>query len=160
MSKYGLKAAIKYGKKLKEFHDITEAEDYFISYKDELLKKLEAVNTQNSNFLPDYTVESLKRIEKWYFELYEKSEFHKVGLTQNEFESIMSVYFGEVVVKNNKDAKWLVEEYPFSQSKYEFLVNRGLLSISIMNMYHDLYKKQNNKRKNLLFREYNKYFAR
>lgn len=160
MSKYGLKVAIKYGKKLKKIHDISEAEDYFFSYKDDLLKKLEAVSTQNSYFLPDYTVESLKRIEKWYFDLYEKGEFHKVGFTQDEFESIMSVYFGEVVVKNNKDAKWLVEEYPFSQSKYEFLVNRGLLSMSIMNMYHDLYKKQNNKRKNLLFREYNKYFAR
>ncbi|MBD5467511.1 MAG: hypothetical protein HDR21_05075 [Lachnospiraceae bacterium] len=71
----------------------------------------------------------------------------------------MSIYFGEVVVRNNKDAKWLVEEYPFSKSKYEFLVNKGLVSMSIMNNFHDLCKKQNNKRKNLLFREYNRYFA-
>lgn len=76
-----------------------------------MLKKLDSFSAQNSYFLPDYTVESLKRIEKWYYDLYEKGKFHKVGFTRNKFERIMSVYFGEVAVKNNKDAKWLVEEY-------------------------------------------------
>jgi hypothetical protein len=28
---------------------------------------------------------------------------------------MMSVYWGEVVIKNNEDAKWVVMEYPFSQ---------------------------------------------
>ena len=159
MSKYGLKAAIKYGEKLSEFNDISEAEDYFFSYKDYFLNKFETICSQNSYFSLDYTVESLKKIEKWYFDLYEKNEFNKVGFTQDEFESIMDVYFGEVVVKNNEDAKWLVTEYPFSHKKYEFLVNKKLASMSIINMCHDLYKKQNNKRRNWLFREYNRYFV-
>ena len=159
MSKYGLKIAIKYGEKLNEFNDISEAEDYFFSYKDNLLDKFETICSQNSYFSPDYTVESLKKIEKWYFDLYEKNEFDKAGFTQDEFEGTMAVYFGEVVVKNNEDAKWLVTEYPYSQKKYEFFVNKGLLSMSIINMFRDLYKKQNNKRRNLLFREYNKHFV-
>lgn len=160
MSKYGMKIAFEYGKKLKKFHDISKAEDYFFSYKDNLLKKLESFSAQNSYFLPDYTVESLKKIEKWYFDLYEKGKFHKFGFTRNKFERIMSVYFGEVAVKNNNDAKWLVEEYAFLQNRYQLLVNREGLNMAVVNLCHDLYKEENNKRKNLLFRTYNKYFVR
>ena len=36
MSKYSLNIAIKYGETLREFNDKSEAEDYFISYKDNL----------------------------------------------------------------------------------------------------------------------------
>lgn len=160
MSKYSLNTAIKYGKTLREFSDKSEAEDYFISYKDDLLSRLKVISAQASAFFPDYTVESLKKLEKWYFDLYEKQSFEQVGLTQEEFESMMSVYWGEVIIKNNEDAKWVVMEYPFSQKKYEFLVNKGLCSVSVVNKFHDLYSKQNNKRRTLLFREYNRYFAR
>lgn len=41
----------------------------------------------------------------------------------------MSVYWGEVVIKNNPDAKWLIEEFAFAQGKYELLVNKGLFKI-------------------------------
>ncbi len=160
MSKYSLNIAIKYGEALREFSDKTEAEDYFISYKDNLLNRLKAISTQTSAFFPDYTIESLKKLEKWYFDLYEKQSFDQAGLTQEEFEGMMSVYWGEVIIKNNEDAKWVVAEYPFSQKKYEFLVNKGLCSVSVVNKFHDLCNKQSNKRRTLLFREYNRYFAR
>lgn len=91
MSEYGLKIAVKHGKKLKKFKDISKAETYFFLYKDKLLGKLETICRQNSYFLPDYTVESLKGIEKWYFVLYEKREFNKIGLTRHGFERMMSV---------------------------------------------------------------------
>ena len=114
MSKHSLNIAVKYGETLREFCDQSEAEDYYISYKDNLLNRLKAISTQSSTFFPDYTVESLKRLEKWYFDLYEKQSFGQVGLTQEEFESMMAVYWGEVIIKNNEDAEWVVEEYPFS----------------------------------------------
>ena len=38
MSEHSLIIALEYGEKLKEFDDIAQAEKYFISYKDELLK--------------------------------------------------------------------------------------------------------------------------
>lgn len=155
MSEHSLIIALKYGEKLKEFDDIAQAEKYFISYKDELLNRLEAISEQLDGFSPDYTIESLKNIEKLYFQLYRNNTFGKLGLSQKQFESIMSVYWGEVVIKNNADAKWLIEEFAFSQGKYELLVN-----ISIFDMFQDLYKRQDNKRQNLLFREYNRYFAR
>ena len=160
MSKYAFNTAIKYGKKLCAFNNLSEAEDYFISRKDFLLNKLKAVSTQTSAFVPDNTVESLKKIEKWYFDLYEAKAFDRFGLSREEFEQIMSFYWGEVVVKKNEDAKWVVEEYPFVKGKYELLVNKGLFGMAIGNPFRDLYKRQNNKRRNLLFREYNKYFGR
>ncbi len=60
MSKYSLNIAIKYGEALREFSDKSEAEDYFISYKDDLLSRLKVISAQASAFFPDYTVESLK----------------------------------------------------------------------------------------------------
>ena len=155
MSEHGLIIALKYGEKLQEFDDKVQAEKFFISYKDELLNRLEAISGQLDGFSPDYTIESLKNIEKLYFELYRNNTFGKLLLSQKQFESIMSVYWGEVVIKNNADAKWLIEEFAFSQGKYELLVNKGLFD-----MFQDLYKRQDNKRQNLLFREHNRYFAR
>lgn len=161
MSKYGLKIAKKYGEKLKTFHEVSEAEKYFFSQKEYLLNKLETVCERGSDFFPDYSVDSLKRLERWYFDLYEKKGFHKLGVAKNEFESMMSVYFGEVVVKNVEDAKWIVEEYAFTKNKYYLLVNRGGLSMAIMSirsMFYNHDQAPNNKRRNLIFREYNKYF--
>lgn len=83
-----------------------------------------------------------------------------MGVSQKQFESIMSFYWGEVVIKNNSGAKWLIEEFAFLQGKYELLVSNGLCNVSIIDMFQDLYKRQGNKRQNLLFREYNRYFAR
>lgn len=160
MSEHSLIIALKFGEKLKEFDDISQAEKYFISYKDELLNKLKVICGQSVGFFPDYSIESLKNIEKLYFQLYHDNTFGKLGLSQRQFESIMSVYWGEVVIKNNPDAKWIIEEFAFSQGKYELLVNKGLCNISIVDMFQDLYKRQDNKRQNLLFREYNRYFTR
>ena len=67
MSKYSLNIAIKYGETLREFNDKSEAEDYFISYKDNLLNRLKAIITQTSVFFPDYTIESLTRINRKRF---------------------------------------------------------------------------------------------
>lgn len=61
MSKHSLNIAVKYGESLREFRDQSEAEDYYISYKDDLLNRLKAISTQASAFFPDYTIESLKK---------------------------------------------------------------------------------------------------
>jgi hypothetical protein len=158
MSKKGLKVAIEYGEKLREFENIFEAEKFFFNYKNELLIQLELVSQESNIFKADYKVESLKNLEKWYFELYEKNEFGKLGLERNEFEKVMAIYFGEVVVQNNKDAKWEVEEYPFVPGKYTFKVTKGLGSMSLSNGFIDHYKIPSNKRRTSLFRRYNHYF--
>lgn len=158
MSKKGLKVAIEYGDKLREFENILEAEKFFVKYKDELLIQLELVSRESDIFKADYKIESLNNLEKWYFELYEKNEFVKRGLDRYEFEKVIAIYFGEVVVQNNKDAKWEIEEYPFVPGKYTCGVTKGFGSISLGNGFIDHYKEPNNKKRNSLFRRYNHYF--
>lgn len=105
----------------------------------------------------NYTEESLKEIEKWYFDLYEKQAFNKIGSSLEEFESILSIYWGEVIVENKDDTKWVIEKYPFSPKKYELFVSKELCRVQVVNKFCDLYNKPNNKRRNLLFREYHKF---
>lgn len=44
MSKHSLSIAVKYGETLREFRDQFEAEDYYISYKNDLLNRLKAIS--------------------------------------------------------------------------------------------------------------------
>ena len=159
MSEKSIKTAIKYGEKLKEFSDQSEAERYFLSYKDDMLNRLKELCGQNPGFDPDFTVESLKKIEKRYFELCEENAFEKTGTTQEEFERILAVYWGEVAVQNDEEAKWTVQEFAFSGGRYELLVNKGLCSVSIGNNFRDLYKAPRNTRRDRLYREYKRYFS-
>ncbi|HAU50316.1 MAG TPA: hypothetical protein DCW43_00895 [Clostridiales bacterium] len=70
----------------------------------------------------------------------------------------MEIYFGEIAVRNSKEANWIVREFPFFKGKYELLVKKGLMSMSIVGKYQNLQSVQGNKRKNLMLREYKKYF--
>ena len=158
MTRPGLKAALKYGEKLPKFKSMAEAEKYFFARKDKLLGKFEKKCEQYSFFTPDYSVESLKKLEKTYFDLYETGSFRETGLSRDEFERAMSVYFGEVVVRNKDGAKFEVREFPFAQGKYEFYISKGLLSVAIADRFRDLYQQPGNVRKNHMFREYNRYF--
>lgn len=158
MSIRGFKAALAYGEKLKKFKDADAAERYFLARKDKLLEKLEKNCAKQGLFVPDYSVESLKKLEKLYFDLCGTGGFAGAGFTKKEFESAMSMYFGEVIVRNNRDAKFEARSFPFSKDKYEFYVSKGLLSMAIADKFLDLDKRPDNVRKNSIFREYNKYF--
>lgn len=158
MSKYSLNVARQYGEKLKNFSSLDEAEKYFLLWRNSLLNKLEGLCEDNCFFLPDYTVDSLKQLEKWYFDLFENNSFGTIGLDQEEFENLMSMYFGEVAVRNNENAKWIVREYDFVKDKYQLYVNKGVMSMAIDNKCKNWFKNPSNKRRTLLFRTYNKYF--
>ena len=135
MSKHSLNIAVKYGESLREFRDQSEAEDYYISYKDDLLNRLKAISTQASAFFPDYTIESLKKLEKWYFDLYEKQSFDKAGSTQEDFESMMSVYWGEVTIK--KEAVLMNTNAEKLRKKYMDNPPEGMTSGDIRRMSED-----------------------
>ena len=159
MSKAGLKVAIEFGAGLKSFKDISEAEEYYFSYIDALLECFSQIcNDENDFFEMDFSVDSLKTIEKWYFHLCENNGFATLDVIQEDFEKMMGVYYGEVARKNNEDVKWIVEEYPFVEKKYELLINKGLLSVNVLNICNDLDNRPSNKRRNFLAREYKHYF--
>ena len=158
MSKFGLKVAKLHGLKMKGFKNISEAEEFFSSFRDLLIDKFSEICYKNGFNSFDYSVESLKDLEKLYFELFDENKFSTIGLSREEFEQCMGLYFGEVVIRNNKDAKYVVNEFPFVPGKYDLYINKGLAHIAIVEFCKEWYARTGNKRRTLLFREYNKYF--
>jgi hypothetical protein len=158
MSKDGLAAAVKYSKDLIAFNDSKEAEDFFSTYRTSLLEELERISAESGVFTPDYSVDSLDPLEKWYFDLYENDSFSSTGVTKETFEKMMEIYFGETAVRGSEEANWIVREFPFVKGKYELLVKKGLMSMSIVGKFQNLQNVQGNKRKNLMIRDFKKYF--
>ena len=132
MSKQGLNTAIQYGESLEEFNNKIEAENYFMSYKNHLLERLKIISKQTNDFFLNYTEESLKEIEKWYFDLYEKQAFDKIGSSLEEFESILSIYWGAVIVENKDDTKWVIERVSRKIHQKKYVVNK----IGYEQLYH------------------------
>ena len=157
MSKAGLEVAVKYGEKLNEFNSMADAESYFFEYKDSLLSRFENICT-DSKFNADYSVDSLKTLEKWYFELWEKDDFASFAVSRAEFEEMLTVYFDEVAVRNIDEAQWEVMAYPFVNGKYELGLKCGLMNLAGLGHFRDLCTMQGNKRRNFISREYKKYF--
>ena len=109
-------------------------------------------------FAADYTPESLKNLERWYFELMETNGFKALGVSREDFECCMASYFCELAVRNCPEAKWEVQEFAFESGKFEIGVQRGLFHL-MLNRFTDHYKKPNNKRQQKIFRMYEESFA-
>jgi hypothetical protein len=100
MSRYGVQVARDFGAKLPAFDEQQEAEQYWHELRDEHLALLEELALECGSFTTDYTVESLKRLEGWYFELYETDSFGDIGSNLAVFETCMAMYLGEVAVRS------------------------------------------------------------
>jgi hypothetical protein len=157
MSKYGLKIAKEFGKKLPEFPNYQEAERHLFAWRDEHLALLERIAEHSTSFIADYSAASLKKLEAWYFELWENNSFEKLQINRETFERCMSFYFGEVANRNGS-AKWIVEEYAFGRGKYEIGVRSGLTTI-MLGRFTDLFETPSNKRRQSIYRQYQQYFA-
>lgn len=158
MSRLGLIAAKLYGKKLTHFVNQLEAEKYFDEYRTRCLSILEKTSKKTNDFVMNYTPESLKKLESWYFEIYKNNQFQELKVERDDFERSVAVYFGEVAIKNNENAKWIVSEFPFEKGKYNLGINEGFCTLMIPTMCSDLFKEPNNNMKQSLYRKYKKYF--
>jgi hypothetical protein len=157
MSLFGLKVAKQFGEGLPSFKNQSEAETILFKQRDESLRQLLEMAKTSEIFVPDFTPEILKSLEKWYFELYESNGFSKYAKTREKFESCMAAYFGEVVIRNCPDAWWTVREFAFENGKYEIGVQKKLLHF--MSKFTDHYKQPNNKRHQKIFGIFNQLFA-
>jgi hypothetical protein len=158
MSLFGLKVAKQFGEKLPSFKNQAEAETVLFKQRDEKLQQLLEMAKTSGIFVPDFTPESLKPLEQWYFELYESKGFSKLATTREEFESCMAAYFGEVTIRNCPDARWAVREFAFERGKYEMGIQKKLLHL-MLSKFTDHYKQPNNKRRQRLFGIFNQLFA-
>jgi hypothetical protein len=156
MSRQGMKAALEYGQQLPAFPDRKSAEIKLFQLRDKLIRQITDAAAGTDLFLADYSPESLKALEKWYFELYDTKSFKKIGLDRKIFEQSMSMYYGEVIVRNNPDFRWYIEEYAFIPGRYEMGVRSKIISLS-MGRAADLYARTGNQRKQSLWREYRRW---
>jgi hypothetical protein len=157
MSKQGRKIAIEYGEKLPSFSSQEEADQYYSDYREKHLILLSNVTKDQLVFRPDFSPESLKSLEKWYFQLYETDTFQTLGITRDKFEACMAIYFGETVVRS-ANAQWNVEAYFLAPNKYQLEIQKGSFTMSLLR-FTDHFRKPNNVKQESLFRQYKKYFA-
>ena len=77
MTKYGLKIAIQNSLSLPSFTSQKEAEISLFNLRDEMREMILSIEKQ-SNVGLDFSPQSLKVLEKWYFELLDSNHFDVV----------------------------------------------------------------------------------
>jgi hypothetical protein len=159
MSLFGVKVAKQFGQNLPSFKNQAEAEAFLIAQKDERLRLLIESAKNSNTFTADFSPESLKHLEIWYFELWESDGFERLETTREEFECFMAAYFGEIAVRNNPDTKWIVSEFAFERGKYEIGIHQKLFT-QMLNRFADHYKTPNNTRRQKLFKMYQQRFSK
>ena len=158
MSWLGLQVAKLFGQGLPSFTAQAEAEACLFRERDERLQRIVILAASSHVFAADFTPESLKNLELWYFELWEADGFGRLGISREDFERCMAMYFCEVAVRNCRDANWEVMEYGFERGRYEIGVKRGLSHLMRMR-FTDHYKQPKNKRRQKIHREYQEHYG-
>jgi hypothetical protein len=154
-----LQVAKLFGQKLPAFKSQAEAEEHLFAERDARVSRLAALAGQSGGvFTADFSPASLKGLELWYFALWESDGFSSLGLSREEFERCMAMYFCEAAVRNCPRAKWIVQEYAFEPGKYELGVQRGHVSL-MRSRFTDHYQQPRNKRRQRIYREYQEHFG-
>jgi len=159
MSRQGQKIALKTAKDRPEHKSRQEAERFNFSYRDKALSEIEELKNKYTDYILDFSPDSVINIEKLYFDILDgkKYKIHSVfGLTIKRMEEILAVYIGQVYV-HNTDFKWIVEEDPFGKNKYYLAVisENGFMTIECTRIT-DHYKMTGNKTRKALYREFKK----
>lgn len=152
MSREGMKAARAHGELLPSFPSLEAAEQALHEMRDDLTQELPRAAVSTTAFSPDFSPESLKGLERWYFDLWENEGFEAAGFSRETCERAISMYLGEVLVRS-AGFHWMVEEYAFQPGRFEIGVRKGLLTI-MLRRETDLFARPNNKRRESLWRRY------
>jgi hypothetical protein len=158
MSKQGTKAATEFGRDLPRYPNQQEAERDLFARRNRLLASLVDAASKTREFKPDFSPESLKDLESWYFDLVGKTAFSETGLERHSFEEAISMYLGEILVRNRPPFEWFVQEFAFTPGAYEIGVRRPLYSL-MLSKHRDLTARPNNKRRQSLWNEYRQHAA-
>jgi hypothetical protein len=151
--------AVRHAEKLPAFSSLEEAQHQLYTYRDKQLALLAEIAKHTTRFQPDYSPESLKQLEQWYYQLYETGSFQLLGLTRETFETCMAMYFGETAVRT-AGAHWIVEEYFLAPGRYELGLQKESVTMMLLQHCLDHFQTPNNKRRQSLFRDYRKYFSK
>ncbi len=137
------------------FKSQEDANSYLIEQKQQdLATFLEFLKT-NEFFEADFSPESLKELEKLYFKLRDEKKYKANFITIEDYELYMSIYFGEVIVKNLEAFKWGAEKDFENPNIYSLVIQKPFYVKGILRRRNH-HARKNNKDKEALFREYNK----
>jgi len=155
MSKVGLRAAHVYGSTLLAFRSLVEAERALYSHRDELLWRLTEQAGRSANVRLDFSPESLKDLEHWYFELFEGGRSHAIDTDRETLERATAMYLGEVLVRNAPPFAWFVTEFAFDRERYEIGVRRPLYQVMLSRLSPSA--RDRNRREWSIWRTYQKH---
>jgi hypothetical protein len=158
MSRAGRRAADDLGRTLPRYGSQEEAERALFAQRDLLLGRLRTAAAASPSFQCDFTPESLKTLERWYFEVRERGTLAKYGLSSETFERCIAMYFGEVIIKNHAAFRWVVREFPFLPGAYEIGVDRGTLAV-MLTRWGEVYARPNNRKRESIWREYQRWVS-
>lgn len=150
MTRQGFIAALDYSKQLPEFENLDVAREALTKGKDEILSQLLAELCPTLNL--DFSPESLKRLERWYFE----ASCPENGIAGYSVPHAIGFYFGEVLCQAG-DFQWLVDENELQSGRFEIGVRRGLCTIWCMRGRRPVLK--GNARMQSLWRECRKFLS-
>jgi hypothetical protein len=121
--------AVEYGYLLSKYPNLRTARKELMSARKVHLARLRELAASSRDFVPDYSPESLERLEVWYNTLLSGRRFRRIGVTKSEFQAMISTYFFQLVVNNHRDFRWTVTAYPFLAGRYEIGVTDGMFSL-------------------------------
>ncbi len=158
MSRAGRRAADDLGKTLPRYGSLQEAERALFTQRDVLLGQLRTAAAASQSFQCDFTPDSLKALERWYFEVRERESFAAYGVSPETFERCMAMYLGEVIVQNHAAFHWVVREFPFVPGTYEIGVDRGAVAV-MLTRWRGLHTRPNNRKRESIWREYHRWVS-
>jgi len=135
------------------FNSQSEANTFFIEQKKENLDSFLKFIKDNEFFEPNFSPESLKEVEKLYFKLRDERKYRANFITIEDYELFMSIYFGEVVVRNLEGFVWAAEKDFINPNAYSMVIKKSNYSKGISRRKNH-YIQKNNKNKEALFREF------
>jgi hypothetical protein len=159
MGASGLRAAREHRVRLQAFASLAEATLALFQLRDKLLAELVTAAEQSRVFEPSFKPESLKELEHWYFNLWERDAFSAINFERERFEQAMAMYIGETAVRTNSRFEWFVEEYAFQPGKFELGVRRPLFSWMLLGACRDHFSRPVNKRRESIWREFQQHVA-
>ena len=160
MSRFSLRVARLFGQGLPAFASRAEAERSLFAQRDEGLAAIERAAERSAGaFIADYSPESLKALEAWYFRLCERRGFEDVGTSRDEFEHWMAWYYGATAVRSDAEAEWIVAEFPFEPGRYELGVRKGPGTEMLTAGFTDHHATINNARREHIYRRYRDHYV-
>ena len=137
-----------YAHDLPTFSEHGEAEAALFAQRDMGLREIHTLSGLSSQL--DYLPESLKTLERWFF------ENGQPAATPSGYSMPHAIgfYFGEVLCRT-REFQWLVQEFVFAKGRYEVGVQRPLLAI-MLTKGKEL-QPHGNKRMQSLWREFQRY---